>query len=166
MSVPFKTNIGTQYGNEHKLKKDKKSVFSLTINPNISSIIGTSFHDDLHDKLMRITKELFGNIENFAKIIKFRDPTHSFNDKYIKSVDLTPTVEYGRLKKLHLNASIVIEHHSNIQLNREKLIKLYADACNVEEKAIHIDIRVAGISARSDEERLKNYVLQNRAVDN
>lgn len=161
MPIKFDSDIGSQLGAENKLKINKKSVFSLTINPNISSTPNTVFHNQLHNKMLNITKVIFGNMDNFSQIIKFRDPKHEWNDKYIKSVDLVPTVEYGRLKKWHLNASISIEHQSNIQLDRDKLIELYSDALNIDKDAIHIDIRVLGV-AKNDEERLKKYVLQNR----
>lgn len=159
--VKFETDIGTQKGNEKALKANKRSVFSLTVNPNVSSEIGTQFHYDLHDRLLNKTQELFGSEEAFAKLIKFKNPEHSFCDEYIKSIELVPTVEYGALKKWHLQAYINIEHQSNIQLDRTKLINEYAKAANVKPENVHINIAVEGAN-NSKAYGIRNYVLKNR----
>ncbi len=159
--VLFDTDIGTQKGNEKALKANKRSVFSLTINPNVSSELGTQFHDDLHERMLNKTTELFGSEQGFASLVKFKNPEHSFCDRYIKSIELKPTVEYGALKKWHLQAYIAIEHQSNIQLDRIKLINEYAKAANVKPENVHINIAVEGI-AQSNAARMKNYVLKNR----
>lgn len=163
MPVNFTSDIGSQKGNElNKKTKLKQSHFSLTINPNISSIVNTDFHDQIYNKMMKATKEIFENIDNFAGYILFLEHGASFNDTWIDSVELIPNVEYGNLKKWHLNASIKIDHYTRIRLNRNKLLETYAKHLNTKPNAIHIEIRVPN-SNKNYSQNLEKYVKKGRS---
>lgn len=156
-------SIGTQFGAELETK-DKivhDSVFSLTINPNISSDKDSEFHKKYHDKLLAGTNAIFGDDERFLNNFITYMKEGEGRDKVI-SMDGDLTLEYGRTKKWHVQAAIDIKHRTMLRLNKNRLVEEYAKICNVPASAIHIDIKVAGWEKKTDAQKIKNYVLKSR----
>ncbi len=143
--------VKTQLDNEDYKKEGSKQVsdFSITLNPNISSTPGTSFHRLIHAKMFKISKYIFANDDPLVsdaiwkKLIKFRyKPTHSYNENIF---DITPksiTVEYDNKKhKWHLQALVSIEHNSNVQLDYDTFVGMYGKALNQNSGSISCKIR-------------------------
>lgn len=158
--MPFTSDIGTQLGNEDKSKtKQRESIFSLTVNPNISTTPDTPEHKLIHDKLLNVAREMFGTEENFKQYIKFNIPGHTYDTHIIDVKENHVTIEYGKLKKWHIQASFDITHKSNIHLDRIKILKKVASNMNISESNIHIDITTP---KKDDKTKMLEYPLKNR----
>lgn len=159
--MEFDSSIGIQKDSDIN-KKDKESVFSLTINPNINTKPGTSQYEELKAKMMKTTQEIFGSPLSFKPYIKFRNNKHDFNATYIKGIELKPTIEYGPQGRFHLQAFIKIKHRSNIQLNRELFVEKYAEGIGIKESQVYINIEVEGYKKKTNEEKMRDYVMKTR----
>lgn len=149
---------------EEQNTKVRESIFSLTINPNITTPnIDSNESQRVHTAVINAMKEIFGTGRQFInEYVTFRKPGHDI--KKIVDIDFGnkenkgPTAEFGNQKRWHIQASYIkITHKSNIQLNRSKLVETMAKYANIKPSAVHIEIRVLGYEKKTDEDKMKSY---------
>lgn len=95
-------------------------------------------------RLNAAAKETFDSHEDMEKIVQFRDPTHSFSTRYIKSIDNKYATEMGRTLKgnrLHIHVVCQIRHVSNIQLSAPMIKELMNQKLPPEYQIHYVSIR-------------------------
>lgn len=151
--MPFQSKTG--FVQEKPEAKIKKSIFSLTINPNCPTDFGSKAYEDLRDQYNELNRKYFGDETHFKELVKFNYPNHYY-EKHIKNVSIKSNIEYGsQNKNLHIQAFITIDHISNIHLDANKIRELFAVG---DHGKCSVKINVGNLDKRNDEQRMSDYV--------